>query len=175
MGARTKKVWTIRRAGLARSVPIGPDATASPMRAFSKPASQKRPSLNPQFSRTGVLSETRCYANQFSAPQKKWGYTSHVRELANEHRTKTVWDILIWDDSPWPLGPTRRLLAVLVLIAGLLTFFLPLISTHPPVSHTSLWSPFDIVRQMYLGHLPQPPCERALCRFFANSGTRSSR
>jgi len=59
LGARTKKVWTIRRAGLARSVPIGPDATASPMSAFSKPASQKRPSLNPQFSRTGVLSETR--------------------------------------------------------------------------------------------------------------------
>ena len=51
-------------------------------------------------------------------------------------------------------------MAMFVVMGGVLTFFLRLISTHPPVFHTSHWSPFEIVRQMYLGHLPQPICER---------------
>jgi len=84
------------------------------------------------------------------------GYTPNVRESAS----KSIWDILIWSDSPSSLGPKRRTMAILVAIGGCLTFFLPLISTHPPVFFTSHWSPFDIVRQMYLGHLPQPVCER---------------
>jgi len=48
----------------------------------------------------------------------------------------------------------------MVVVGGILTFFVPLVSTHPPVLQTTNWSPFDIVRQMYLGHLPQPTCER---------------
>lgn len=59
-----------------------------------------------------------------------------------------------------PLGPKRRSLAVIVVIAGILTFFVPLVRTHPPVLQTADWSSFDIVRQVYLGNLPQPICER---------------
>ncbi|HUB02152.1 MAG TPA: hypothetical protein VL983_05680, partial [Terriglobales bacterium] len=45
-------------------------------------------------------------------------------------------------------------------MAGILTFFAPLVSTNPPVTQITRWSPFSIVRQMYLGKLPEPTCER---------------
>jgi hypothetical protein len=51
-------------------------------------------------------------------------------------------------------------MALIVVVGGIVTFFLPLVSTNPPVLQTSDWSPFDILRQIYLGHLPQPICER---------------
>ena len=90
--------------------------------------------------------------------QKRRDYTPNVSQLEGDRRIKGLWDILFWDASP--LGPKRRTVAILVVMLGILTFFLPLISTQPPVLHRSHWSPFDIVRQMYLGHLPQPICER---------------
>jgi len=52
------------------------------------------------------------------------------------------------------------LLALTVIVVGILTFFAPIVSTDPPVMQTTQWSPFTIVRQMYLGKLPQPTCER---------------
>lgn len=58
-----------------------------------------------------------------------------------------------------PLGPKRRSLALMVVVGGILTFFVPLVSTNPPVVGTTEWSPFSIVRQMYFGRLPQPICE----------------
>lgn len=59
-----------------------------------------------------------------------------------------------------PLGSRRRALALIVVGGGVLTFFAPLVSTHPPVVQTTHWSPFNIVRQIYLGNLPQPICQR---------------
>jgi hypothetical protein len=73
-------------------------------------------------------------------------------------RRNSFWDILAGNASP--LGPKRRSMALIVVVGGIVTFFLPLVSTHPPVLQTSDWSPLDIVRQMYLGRLPQPICER---------------
>ena len=70
----------------------------------------------------------------------------------------SFWEILTGNGPP--LGRKRRSMALLVVTAGILTFFVPLVSTHPPVLQTTDWSPFDIVRQMYLGRLPQPICER---------------
>lgn len=81
-----------------------------------------------------------------------------MTRLEGEPETNGVWENLFWDASP--LGPQRRAIVMLVVAGGMLTFFLPLVSTQPPVLHTSRWSLFDIVRQMYLGHLPQPICER---------------
>jgi len=73
-------------------------------------------------------------------------------------RRSSFWDILAGNGPP--MGPKRRSLALIVVAGGILTFFVPLVSTRPPVLRTTDWSPFDIVRQMYLGHLPQPICER---------------
>jgi hypothetical protein len=77
----------------------------------------------------------------------------HVGQKGN-----SFWDILAGQGAP--LGSTRRTLAVIIVLAGVLTFFVPLVSTHPPVVQRTRWSPFAIVRQMYLGSLPQPICER---------------
>jgi hypothetical protein len=82
----------------------------------------------------------------------------NVTRFGGERRINGVWDILFWNAAP--LGPRRHTLAVSLLVGGILTFFLPLISIDPPVFHTSHWSPFDVVKQMYLGHLLQPICER---------------
>jgi len=53
-----------------------------------------------------------------------------------------------------PLGRRRRSLAFLAIVAGLLTFFLPLVTTHPAVMGRSHWSPWNISRQIYEGNLP---------------------
>jgi len=53
-----------------------------------------------------------------------------------------------------PLGRRRRLLAFIVVTAGLLTFFLPLVTTNPAVMGHSHWSPWNISRQIYEGSLP---------------------
>ena len=55
---------------------------------------------------------------------------------------------------------TDKRLAFLVIAIGLATFFVPLVSTDPPVSRTAHWSAFKIVQEMYRGNLPPPPCER---------------
>ena len=82
----------------------------------------------------------------------------HVGQREHGLRRSSFWDILAGNGSP--MGPKRRSLALIVVVGGILTFFVPLVSTHPPVWQTTDWSSFDIVRQMYLGHLPRPSCER---------------
>jgi len=59
-----------------------------------------------------------------------------------------------------PLGRRRRLLALLAVGAGLLTFFVPLITIDSPVLGTTHWSAFSTVTSMYEGKLSQPVCER---------------
>jgi len=53
-----------------------------------------------------------------------------------------------------PLGRRRRSLAFMAVIAGLLTFFLPLVTTNPAVMGHSHWSPWNISWQIYEGSLP---------------------
>jgi hypothetical protein len=71
--------------------------------------------------------------------------------------TNSFWDVIAGRGTP--LGPKRRPLALMVVVGGILTFFVPLVSTNPPVVGTTDWSAFSIVRQMYFGELPQPICE----------------
>jgi hypothetical protein len=54
-----------------------------------------------------------------------------------------------------PLGGRRRSLAFLAVTAGLLTFFLPLVTTDSDVMGRSRWSPWDISWQIYEGNLPR--------------------
>jgi hypothetical protein len=49
---------------------------------------------------------------------------------------------------------------MLIAVAGLLTFFWPLVTTDPTVAGTTHWSCFDIIVQMYKGVLTAPVCER---------------
>jgi hypothetical protein len=53
-----------------------------------------------------------------------------------------------------PMGRRRRALALLAVVAGLLTFFLPLVTTDPAVMGRSRWSPWNISWQIYEGNLP---------------------
>ena len=58
-----------------------------------------------------------------------------------------------------PLG-RKRLLALSIVAAGMLTFFCAFVTTDPSVASKSRWSPLDMVLQMYRGTLPAPVCER---------------
>ena len=51
------------------------------------------------------------------------------------------------------LGQRRKLLALLIVVSGLLTFFLPLITTEPSVLGRTAWSPWDILWGVYKGDL----------------------
>lgn len=82
----------------------------------------------------------------------------HIGQREQGLRRNSFGDTLAGNGSP--MGPKRRSLALMLVVGGILTFFVPLVSTHPPVLQTTDWSPFDIVQQVYLGHLPQPICER---------------
>lgn len=62
-----------------------------------------------------------------------------------------------WDH---PLGRNRRLLALFVILAGIFSVFVPLVTIDPPVAGAAQWSAFEVVHQMYGGRLPQPTCER---------------
>jgi hypothetical protein len=53
-----------------------------------------------------------------------------------------------------PLGRRRRSLAFMAVVAGLVTFFLPLVTTNPAVMGHSHWSPWNISWQIYEGNLP---------------------
>jgi hypothetical protein len=53
------------------------------------------------------------------------------------------------------LGAVTRTLGALVIGAGLLTFFVPLITTSPPVLGRTHWSPLEIIVQMCAGQLPR--------------------
>ena len=52
-----------------------------------------------------------------------------------------------------PLGRRRASLAFLVIASGLLTFFLPLVTTDPAVMGISHWSAWNISSEIYLGNL----------------------
>jgi len=65
--------------------------------------------------------------------------------------------------KPSPPGASdsaKRVLMLVTVAFGLLTFFLPLVSIDPPVGGTNLWSAAGIVEQAYEGNLPAPICER---------------
>ena len=64
------------------------------------------------------------------------------------------------DFNSAPIGKRSRSLACLVAFVGILTFFVPLVTTDTPVADTSRWSAFTIVMKMYEGRLPEPICER---------------
>lgn len=51
------------------------------------------------------------------------------------------------------LGPRRRSLAFLAVLTGLLTFFLPIVSTDPEVMGIAHWSVWNISWQIYEGNL----------------------
>lgn len=53
-----------------------------------------------------------------------------------------------------------RKLALLTILGGLCTLFVPLVTVAPPVANIAHWSPIEIALQMYEGHLPSPICER---------------
>jgi hypothetical protein len=46
-------------------------------------------------------------------------------------------------------GPRRKLLALIVIAVGMLTFFLPLVTTNPAVLGKTQWSGFDILSHVY--------------------------
>lgn len=58
------------------------------------------------------------------------------------------------------LGMSARPSALLVIVLGLLTFFVPLVAIDRPVLDTTHWSAFAIVREMYNGNLHADTCER---------------
>jgi hypothetical protein len=57
-------------------------------------------------------------------------------------------------------GLPPRSSALLVLVLGLLTFFVPLVTVDRPVLDTTHWSAFKIVWEMYRGNLHADTCER---------------
>lgn len=59
--------------------------------------------------------------------------------------------ILGFDDVHF--GPRRKLLATIIVGAGLLTFFLPLINTMPSILNKTQWSMYEIVIDVYNGRL----------------------
>jgi hypothetical protein len=66
----------------------------------------------------------------------------------------------IRDRVDQPLGRRRRLFALFVILMGMLSVLVPLMTIDPPVAGASQWSAFDVVHRMYEGKLPEPTCER---------------
>ncbi len=58
------------------------------------------------------------------------------------------------------IGKADRVLGFLIVICGLCTMLVPLITVRPPVAHLARWSPMAVVVEMYKGNLPSPTCER---------------
>lgn len=48
----------------------------------------------------------------------------------------------------------QRFMALIITLIGLASFSLPTVATNPAVLHRSLWSPWEIVRQIQTGALP---------------------
>jgi hypothetical protein len=65
---------------------------------------------------------------------------------------KDFWDILYGDGNP--LGPRRRSILRIVATVGILTFFVPLIATDPPVLSKAQWSVFDLALHVCQRELP---------------------
>lgn len=57
------------------------------------------------------------------------------------------------------LPSTSRPLALSIVLAGLLSFFWPLVTSEPSVAGVNRWSCFQVVEKMYVGELPAPICE----------------
>lgn len=66
---------------------------------------------------------------------------------------RDFWDILFGEGAP--LGRRRTLLLLLIVSAGLLTFFVPLITTSPAVLGKERWSIFDVA--WHVGQKELPP------------------
>jgi hypothetical protein len=67
-------------------------------------------------------------------------------------QSKGLWDVLLGFGVPF--GPKRRTLTLGVLLVGVLTFFVPLVTTDPPVLGRSQWSVFDMVWHICQRELP---------------------
>lgn len=65
---------------------------------------------------------------------------------------KDFWDILYGEGSP--LGPRRRSILLVIIAIGILTFFVPLMTTDPPVLHMTHWSLFTMLLRIFQGELP---------------------
>lgn len=52
------------------------------------------------------------------------------------------------------MGRRRVSLAFLAIVSGLMTFFVPLVTTDPPVLGRGHWSPWDIFSAITIGELP---------------------
>lgn len=55
-----------------------------------------------------------------------------------------------------PLGRERKKIGLLIIIVGLLTFFLPIVRLNPPLMNRSQWSPLDIASGLFRRALPVP-------------------
>jgi hypothetical protein len=53
-----------------------------------------------------------------------------------------------------PLGGPRKRFAFALIIVGLMTFFLPIVTLDPPLLNRAHWSPFHILSAVYAGALP---------------------
>jgi hypothetical protein len=62
------------------------------------------------------------------------------------------WDKVLGIDE-LRFGLVRKLLAMIVIVVGVLTFVLPLVSTNPPVMDKPDWSPLEIVSYDYRAEL----------------------
>lgn len=65
---------------------------------------------------------------------------------------KDFWDILYGDGNS--LGPRRRSILLVIIAAGILTFFVPLMTTDPPVLGRTQWSVFDLALRVCQRELP---------------------
>ena len=52
------------------------------------------------------------------------------------------------------MGRRKRSFAFLIVVGGILTFFLPLVTTDPPVMGRTRWSGWNIACQVQAGNLP---------------------
>lgn len=65
---------------------------------------------------------------------------------------KDFWDILYGEGAA--LGPRRRSILFVIVAAGILTFFVPLMTTDPPVLGKAHWSLFNMALRICQGRLP---------------------
>jgi hypothetical protein len=52
------------------------------------------------------------------------------------------------------MGRRKRSFAFLIVVGGILTFFLPLVTTDPPVMGRTRWSAWNLACQLQAGNLP---------------------
>src|SRR5438445_12823706 len=76
-----------------------------------------------------------------------------------------------WMES---MGRRQRSFAFLIVVGGILTFFLPLVTTDPPVMGRTRWSEWNIACQAQAGNLPPVRylfrTERVLIVYAAHGG-----